>query len=94
MNRTATLAPSDLIVYPESDGLPMADNTKQFRWIFVLYGNLAALFWQRTDVFVGGNRFWYPVEGHPERAERPERTSMAPASVPVKGAPALRPTPP
>jgi Uma2 family endonuclease len=53
-------------VYPESDGKPMADNTKQFRWIFVLYGNLAALFRDRADVFVSGNQNWYPVEGHSE----------------------------
>jgi hypothetical protein len=24
------------IVYPESDGQPMADNTKQFRWIVTM----------------------------------------------------------
>ncbi len=54
------------IVYPDSDGLPMSDNTKQFRWIVVLFGNLTALFRRRTDVFVGGNLLWYPVEGHPE----------------------------
>jgi Uma2 family endonuclease len=54
------------IVYPESDGKPMADNTKQLRWITVLYGNLSALFRDRPDVFVAGDLFWYPVEGHPE----------------------------
>ena len=27
--------PKPVIVYPESDGKPMADNTKQARWIFV-----------------------------------------------------------
>ena len=42
---TAPVAPASPggIVYPESDGLPMSDNTRQFRWIVVLYGNLAAL---------------------------------------------------
>jgi Uma2 family endonuclease len=54
------------IHYPESDGEPMADNTRQFRWIVVLFANLAALYGKRDDVFVGGNLFWYPVEGHPE----------------------------
>jgi Uma2 family endonuclease len=62
----ATLSSSISVVYPESDGLPMADNTKQFRWILVLAGNLAAVYRARTDVFVGGNLFWYPLEGHPE----------------------------
>jgi Uma2 family endonuclease len=58
--------PAPPIHYPESDGEPMADNTRQFRWIVVLFGNLAALFRKRDDVFVGGNLFWYPLEGHPE----------------------------
>jgi Uma2 family endonuclease len=60
------------IVYPESDGLPMADNTKQMRWIVVLYGNLAALHRNQQDVFVAGNLFWYPVEGHPEIVVAPD----------------------
>ncbi len=53
------------IVYPESDGKPMAENTKQLRWILMLVGNLAALFQDREDVFVAGDAFWYPVEGDP-----------------------------
>jgi Uma2 family endonuclease len=65
MSQTVVTAPTP-IVYPESDGLPISDNTKQFRWIVVLYGNLAALFRDIADIFVGGNQNWYPVEGHPE----------------------------
>jgi Uma2 family endonuclease len=63
---TAGPLPAPPIHYPDSDGEPMADNTRQFRWIVVLFGNLAALFSKRLDIFVGGNLFWYPVEGHPE----------------------------
>ncbi len=66
------LAMAGPIVYPESDGLPMADNTRQFVWIVVLYGNLAALFRDRPDVFVSGNQNWYPVEGHPEVCAAPD----------------------
>ena len=44
MSPTALPRVAGEIVYPESDGLPMAENTIQFRWIFVLYANLAALF--------------------------------------------------
>lgn len=58
--------PSGEIEYPESDGQPMADNSRQFRWIFVLAGNIAALFRDREDVFVCGNQNWYPVEREPE----------------------------
>jgi Uma2 family endonuclease len=54
------------ILYPDCDGLPMSDNTKQLRWIFILYGNLAALFRDRDDVFAAANLLWYPVEGRPE----------------------------
>jgi Uma2 family endonuclease len=60
------------IVYPQSDGKPIADNSKQFEWITILYGNLAALFHERKDVFVCGNQFWYAVEGHPEINSAPK----------------------
>ncbi len=49
--------------YPESDGQPMADNTKQFEWITTIKGNLDALFDHRPDVFVAGDLLWYPREG-------------------------------
>lgn len=54
------------IIYPESDGKPMADNTKQFRWIVTLEGGFEALFADREDVFVAGDLLWYPVEGRPD----------------------------
>src|SRR5262245_18078086 len=60
------------IVYPESDGLPMADNSRQFRWIVVIYGNLADLFQEVADVYVIGNMFWYPVEGEPDLRQAPD----------------------
>ena len=60
------------IVYPESDGKPMADNTKQFRWIVTIKEGLEALFAERDDVFVAGDLLWYPVEGHPEICQAPD----------------------
>src|SRR5580704_10855200 len=63
---------TSVVVYPESDGKPMADNTKQFMWIVVLYGNLAALFRDRLDVWVWGDLMWYPLEGHPESSAAPD----------------------
>jgi Uma2 family endonuclease len=59
------------ITYPESDGLPMADNSRQLRWMVVLFGNLSILF-RNQRVFVGANHFWYPVEGHPEDRIAPD----------------------
>jgi Uma2 family endonuclease len=56
----------ETIDYPESDGKPMADNTKQLNWIYTLFGNIAALFHANENVFVSGNQNWYPVQGHPE----------------------------
>jgi Uma2 family endonuclease len=51
------------IVYPESDGMPMADNTLQFRWIVTIQGGLDLLFRDNPNVFVAGDLLWYPVEG-------------------------------
>ncbi|SRR5579885_1092618 len=60
------------LVYPESDGQPLAENTKQLRWIVVLYGNLAALFRDAAEVFVAADLFWYAVEGRPEVRMAPD----------------------
>lgn len=60
------LATDSAIVYPESDGQPMADNTLQFRWIVLIKENLECLFAADPQVFVGGDLLWYPVEGRPE----------------------------
>jgi Uma2 family endonuclease len=49
--------------YPDSDGQPMADDTKQFRWIVVIKENLELLFADQPNVFVAGDLLWYPVEG-------------------------------
>ncbi len=61
-----------VIVYPESDGKPMADNTIQARWIFVLFGNLAALFRSAADVFVAANLYWYPRENDDRERTAPD----------------------
>jgi Uma2 family endonuclease len=60
------------IIYPDSDGQPMADNTEQFEWIVLLKENLECLFAQDGNVFVGGDLLWYPVEGHPEIRVAPD----------------------
>ncbi|MDX2211780.1 MAG: Uma2 family endonuclease [Oculatellaceae cyanobacterium bins.114] len=51
------------VIYPDSDGQPMADNTEQFRWIVVIQQNLEWLFADNPAVFVAGDLLWYPVEG-------------------------------
>ena len=52
------------IIYPDSDGQPMADNTKQFYWIVVIKENLELLFAAIVDVFIAGDLLWYPTEGN------------------------------
>jgi len=68
------------VVYPQSDGKPMADNTKQFRWIVTIEQNLEWLFADDPDVFVAGDLLWYPVEGD-------NKTSTAPDVMVVLGRP-------
>ena len=60
------------IIYPDSDGQPMADNTKQFRWIVVIKENLELLFADNPDVFVAGDLLWYPVEGDNKICQAPD----------------------
>ena len=60
------------IIYPDSDGQPMADNTKQFRWIVLIKENLDALFAEDEAVFVAGDLLWYPVEGRPDIRVAPD----------------------
>ena len=60
------------LLYPESDGKPMADNSKQFRYIVTIEGNLEILFADDPNVFIIGDMLWYPVEGHPEIRQAPD----------------------
>lgn len=60
------------IFYPESDGQPMADNTKQFRYIVTIQGGLDSLFKDNPDVFVAGDLLWYPVEGNNTIRQAPD----------------------
>src|SRR5438309_5827087 len=60
------------VIYPDSDGQPMADNTLQFRWIVTIKEGLGVLFMDRPDVFVAGDLLWYPVEGDPKTRIAPD----------------------
>lgn len=60
------------IVYPESDGQPMAENTLQFQWIVTIKENLEAQLAEQGDVFVAGDLLWYPVEGQPRIRRAPD----------------------
>jgi Uma2 family endonuclease len=60
------------VIYPSSDGKPMADNTEQFQWIVKIKENLEILFASQTDVFIAGDLFWYPVQGSPNIKQAPD----------------------
>lgn len=62
----------ETVVYPDSDGQPMSDNTKQFRWIVEIKQNLDWLFADAPTVFVAGDLLWYPVEGRPDIRNAPD----------------------
>ncbi|MBF2049336.1 MAG: Uma2 family endonuclease [Leptolyngbya sp. IPPAS B-1204] len=66
------LQSSSKLIYPESDGKPMADNTEQFRWIVIIQQNLDWLFANDPNVFVAGDLLWYPVEGNSALCTAPD----------------------
>jgi Uma2 family endonuclease len=64
--------PAGTIVYPDSDGKRMSDNTKQARWIVTLFTNLLALYSKAADVFIAADLLWYAVEGEPTNRQAPD----------------------
>jgi Uma2 family endonuclease len=65
-------APPQPIIYPDSDGKPMAENTLQFQWIVTIKEGIEALYRHRPDVFVAGDLLWYPVEGDNKTRQAPD----------------------
>ena len=60
---------------PDSDGQPMADNTRQFEWISTIKWGLDDQFRDRPDVFVAGDHLIYPlppVEKHEDEDDARE----------------------
>lgn len=60
------------LVYPESDGLPMSENTEQYDWIVLIKENLEILFADQLDVFIAADLFWYPVRGQVDTRRAPD----------------------
>ncbi|MBI1765980.1 MAG: Uma2 family endonuclease [Acidobacteria bacterium] len=60
------------IVYPDTDGEPMAENTKQYQYIVTIQGELDALFAADPKVFVAADLFWYPVQGRTDIVYAPD----------------------
>jgi Uma2 family endonuclease len=68
------------VIYPDSDGQPMSDNTEQWEWMVLIKDGLEWLFADRPDVFVAGDLLWYPVQGD-------NKTRTAPDAMVVFGRP-------
>jgi Uma2 family endonuclease len=60
------------IVYPESDGQPMSDNTKQFHYIVSIKTGYDGLYKDNPNVFIAGDLLWYPVEGDNRTRNAPD----------------------
>ncbi len=60
------------VVYPDTDGEPMGDNSHQLDLIIALYQGLTDHFAGRPDVAVHSNLIWYPVEGRPDVRRAPD----------------------
>lgn len=74
MSATTTFA--DDIVYPDSDAKAMADSQQQAAVIRRLVAGFERVFADRQDVVVGGDFFWYPVEGVPKIVAAPDVTIL------------------
>ncbi|MGO9464267.1 MAG: Uma2 family endonuclease [Isosphaeraceae bacterium] len=72
MSKATPTQPRSKVVYPETDGEPIAENTLQFQWIVTIKEGFEAVFLDRPDVFVAGDLFWYPVEGDPTIRTAPD----------------------
>lgn len=68
------------VVYPESDDEPMAESWLQAEVIRMLINGFQRLLRGVPGVVVGGDNFWYPVEGDP-------RTVVAPDVLVIVGMP-------
>jgi Uma2 family endonuclease len=62
----------DSTYYPDSDGLPMANNTEHLERITTTKHGLESVFHDRDDVFVAADLFWYPVKGKPRIVLAPD----------------------
>jgi Uma2 family endonuclease len=76
---TPSVAPAE-VDYPETDGLPMAENDVQYEWIVTIREGLDSVFRDDPDVYVSGNLFWYPIEGD-------NKTVLAPDALVALGRP-------
>jgi Uma2 family endonuclease len=49
------------LLFPDSDGKPIAENTEHYRWMVLIKENLEILFANNDRVFIAGDLLWYPI---------------------------------
>ncbi len=64
--------PDGEMLYPDSDGRLMAENTLQADWIHQIRSGLNRIYRDDPDVFVAHDLLWYPVEGRNTRRLSPD----------------------
>lgn len=67
-----TLSPVMTVVYPETDGLPMAETDFQRKPLTYAVDALDIYFANRPEVYVSGNLFIYYEEGNPQAVVAPD----------------------
>lgn len=60
------------IIYPSSDGQPMADSTIQYKLITKIKEGCESLYRNDENVFVAADLLWYPVEGNSSISQAPD----------------------
>ena len=60
------------IIYPSSDGQPMAESTIQYELIVKIKEGCESLFKDDPNVFVVADLLWYPVEGRIDISQAPD----------------------
>ena len=60
------------IIYPSSDGQPMAESTIQYKLIVKIKEGCESLFKDDPNVFVAADLLWYPVEGRVDISQAPD----------------------
>ena len=70
MEKRIRAAPT--LVYPESDGEPMAETPKHLQAMTDCMDVLRSHFRRFTDVYIGGNMFLYYEEGNPRKSISPD----------------------
>lgn len=60
------------IIYPESDGKPMADGDKQWKCIVYVKHGFDVVYKDVDLTYITGDTFWYPVKGKPSINQAPD----------------------